>query len=83
MSNETVKIELCLGSSCYSKGSDKIVEKLEQKIADGEFNAEIKLKGCLCADKCTDGPIVKINDTLYTNVSTSNIVKLVQDNIKE
>ncbi len=81
MSKEKINIELCLGSSCFSKGSNKIVDFLEEKLSDNFFDIEISLKGCLCKDKCTEGPIVKINDKLYTNVSTDNITSLINEHI--
>jgi len=83
VSNKVVQVELCLGSSCYSKGSNKIVEELERKIKEGVFDVEVKIKGCLCAGMCTDSPIVKINNKVYSNVSPANIEKLVLDTINK
>jgi NADH:ubiquinone oxidoreductase subunit E len=78
MKTEEVKVQICMGSSCFSKGSNKIVVALEQFIEKNEFeNIAISLIGCLCLNKCTKGPMVIINEKEYSDVNDNSIVSIL------
>ena len=38
-------IEICVGSSCYLKGSQEIIELMQKAIADNGLEAEVTLAG--------------------------------------
>ncbi len=69
-----MKIEICLGSSCHSKGSNKIVLFLKEYV---KKNSDVKLSGLLCTDRCENGPILIINGKTYTNVTESNVLHIL------
>lgn len=69
-----VKVEVCVGSSCFSKGSGEIVKILEK--IDNHINMDIR--GCLCQGKCQVGPIVIINGKEYSKVSKEGIITILK-----
>lgn len=78
MKTEEIKIQICMGSSCFSKGSNKIVVALEEFIKKNKSeNIAICLIGCLCLNKCTKGPMVIINKKEYTGVTDSSIINIL------
>ena len=68
-------IEICVGSSCYLKGSHELVELFQKEIEDRKLDAEITLAGCFCTGKCNrEGVTVVIDDVPYVgaiNVSAT------------
>ncbi len=66
------KIEICIGSSCFSRGNAKNVEFVEKylELHGLKDEVDVQLGGSLCTGKCPEGPIVKVNDKVYTNVDT-------------
>ncbi|MFV0411721.1 MAG: NAD(P)H-dependent oxidoreductase subunit E [Oscillospiraceae bacterium] len=63
------RINVCLGTACYVKGSGKLFEKLEAKLGikggectpDGKFS----LDACRCIGACGLAPVLTINDDVY------------------
>jgi len=70
------EIEICLGSSCHSRGSQKIALILKEYAKENE---NISLKGCLCKGKCSIGPNVVINTKDYSNVNEYGILDILNE----
>lgn len=69
---EKPKIVICIGSSCFSRGNTKNVEIAEKYLEENGYKDEVDvdLSGSLCQGHCAEGPIVVINDRIYTKVDT-------------
>jgi NADH:ubiquinone oxidoreductase subunit E len=74
---EKTKLILCLGSSCYSRGNQYVLEIVKQYIKDHNLKDEIDFRGQLCTGNCSHGPVMKINDVKHENVDTNNIQKIL------
>ena len=78
MSKDEKTIKICLGSSCHSKGSYTIINKVKEHIIGKE---NIKITGSLCNDYCTNGPVITIDDIKYTDVNEDNIIDLLNEKL--
>jgi len=74
---EKTKLILCLGSSCYSRGNQYVLEVVKQYIKDHNLKDEVDFRGQLCTGNCSNGPVMKINDIKHENVDTNNIKKIL------
>ena len=74
------EIVICLGSSCFSRGSKKTVQLIKDYIKTNQLEDKVFFHGNHCSDNCANGPIIKIDNKEYQNVSPDNIVYLL-DNI--
>ena len=74
------EIVICLGSSCFSRGSKKTVQLIKDYIKNNQLEDKVFFHGNHCSDNCANGPIIKIDNKEYQNVSPDNIVYLL-DNI--
>jgi NADH:ubiquinone oxidoreductase subunit E len=74
-------IQICMGSSCFSRGNSGNLEIIKNFIEDNKINAEVNLKGHLCANKCDKGPIIKINNEVFEAVSESGISKILESKL--
>lgn len=76
--NNVVQIQVCMGSSCFSRGNKKTLEIIQEYIANKPIEVEIILKGTLCQDLCSKGPNIIINGKVYSNVGPENIIDILK-----
>ena len=59
-------IQICIGSSCHLKGSERVVSLFQEALAANGLDEEIMLCGCFCAGECSnDGVTVIVDDVIY------------------
>lgn len=75
-------IEICIGSSCYLKGSQKLVELFTNEIETRGIDAEITLAGCFCKGLCNrEGVTVVIDDVPYTGLTPEKFNDFFNENV--
>lgn len=75
----SLKITICMGSSCFAHGNQIILEQVQKFLADNKFNSEIELTGSLCQGKCKDGPTMMIDGRVFTRLNTEKALKVLKD----
>lgn len=80
------RISICLGTACYVKGSDKILEELEKQlnIKCGECTPDglFSIDSCRCVGACGLAPVMMINEDVYGKL-TPDMVKGILDKYRE
>lgn len=61
-----MKVTICIGSSCHLKGSRKIVEQLQNLVAENNLTDKVELAGTFCIGNCVNGVNVLIDDKQYS-----------------
>lgn len=61
-----INVTICIGSSCYLKGSRDVIAILERLIALHNIGDKVTLVGSFCMGHCTEGVCVKIDDQLFS-----------------
>jgi len=62
-------VQICVGSSCHLKGSEKIVELFQKAIEEHELEDEITLAGCFCTGRCNRvGVTITVNDEVHCGI---------------
>ncbi len=74
-SEAAVKVRVCVGTSCYLKGSQKLMHELLDRL-EAENITDVDVKATFCFEKCDSGPNVRINDKV---ISACNIDKLMAE----
>jgi len=76
------QIRVCLGTACYVKGADKIMERLQDELgvpmnqptADGKFS----IHAVRCLGACSMAPVVLIGeDDYYGRVTPDEVSKIL------
>ena len=64
------KIVICMGSSCFARGNERNLAFCEEFFAKRGIRDEVDVEfsGCLCTGNCAGGPIVIVDDHVYTRV---------------
>jgi len=77
------KIDICLGTACFVKGADKILEEFENRLGmkDGETSKDLmfSLGGLRCVGACSLAPVVLVNDKVYANVTVDSIDDILKE----
>ncbi|MBF7097399.1 NADH-quinone oxidoreductase subunit NuoE [Alkalibacter mobilis] len=76
-------INVCLGTACFVRGADKIVNELEKKLdlkigettPDGKFS----LDGLRCVGACGLAPVVMINGKVYGKIKPKEVNKILAE----
>ena len=75
-------IQVCVGSSCYIKGSPEIVELFQKEIAANNIENEITLVGSFCIGKCNRiGVTVQVDDDVHIGITKENFKEFFNDNV--
>ena len=75
-------VQVCVGSSCYLKGSSRIVELLKEKIEQNHLEDEIVLTGAFCSGRCNRiGVTITVDDDVYTGVTAESFEKFWENTI--
>ena len=75
-------IGCCLGTACYVKGSQNVLDKLKELLgidvggvtADGKFS----LEATRCVGACGLAPVMTINDEVYGNMDASKVQEILK-----
>ena len=75
-------VQVCVGSSCHLKGSQDIVELLEEAVEKYNLHGEVVLSGSFCIGKCNRvGVTVQVNDDIHVGVTRENFREFFKKNI--
>lgn len=68
-----VIIEVCIGSSCYVRGANNVVEYVNSWIEQFQWEEKVKVKGAFCMGLCSQGLGVKINGDAISGLGLHNV----------
>lgn len=76
-------ISVCMGTACFVKGADKIMERLKEKLKiesneiteDGLFT----LKDIRCVGACGLAPVLMIDDKVYGRVKEEELDSILEN----
>ncbi|MCD7775040.1 MAG: NAD(P)H-dependent oxidoreductase subunit E [Clostridiales bacterium] len=74
-------ISVCLGTACYVKGSQQVLDKIEELLgveaggcsSDGKFSIE----ACRCIGACGLAPVMMINDDVYGRLVPDDVAGIL------
>ncbi len=75
-------VQVCVGSSCHLKGSDAIVEMMENAMKEHNIEDDVVLTGSFCIGKCNRiGVTIQVNDDVHVGITTENFREFFKKNI--
>ena len=77
------KISVCLGTACYVKGSDKVLEAVEKRlgIKSGECTPDglFSIDSCRCVGACGLAPVMMIDEEVYGKLTPAEVHRILAD----
>ncbi len=75
-------VQICVGSACHIKGSEKLVELFQKAITDNKLDNEITLAGSFCTGRCNrEGVTVTVDDDVYTGITPEKFDDFFKEHI--
>jgi NADP-reducing hydrogenase subunit HndA len=76
------KVSVCLGTACYVKGSQKVLDRVAEKlhIQPGEITSDGKfsLDATRCIGACGLAPVMSVNDEVYGRLVPEDVDKILE-----
>lgn len=74
-------ISVCLGTACYVKGAQEILDELSAQLGisaeectdDGKFS----LTACRCIGACGLAPVMTVNDDVYGKITAADVAGIL------
>ncbi|HAR64029.1 MAG: NAD(P)H-dependent oxidoreductase subunit E [Candidatus Margulisiibacteriota bacterium] len=77
------EISVCLGTACYVKGAERILDAIKETIGVGIGDTTedklFTLQETRCIGACGIAPVATINGKVYGELSPNKIVKIIND----
>ena len=74
-------ISVCMGTACFVRGSNKILERVEEilGIKNGETTSDGKftITTLRCVGACGLAPVMQINDKTYGNITPEDVESIL------
>lgn len=74
-------ISVCLGTACYVKGSqqllDKIVEILGVEAGECTEDGKFSIEACRCIGACGLAPVMTVNDDVYGTITADDVADIL------
>ena len=76
------RVSVCLGTACYVKGADKVLEAIEQELGikcgecteDGLFSID----SCRCVGACGLAPVIMIGEEVYGKLTADKAREVIK-----
>ncbi|MCB5259176.1 MAG: [FeFe] hydrogenase, group A [Candidatus Cloacimonetes bacterium] len=76
-SEDRCKIRVCVGTSCYLRGSQDILAKTLQMVEKNAWAAHFDIAATFCSEKCDKGPNVIIGDQVIHKATLEQVKDLI------
>ncbi len=75
------KVSVCLGTACYVKGAQSILEEIESQlgIESGETTVDevFSIAAARCVGDCSIAPVILVNEDVYAKVKKEDITEIL------
>ena len=76
-------IKVCLGTACYVKGSQDIIDRLcsilDVKVGKTTADGKFTLEAARCLGGCGLAPVMMIDDKVYGRLIPDDVVRIIQE----
>ncbi|MGE5318317.1 MAG: (2Fe-2S) ferredoxin domain-containing protein [Chloroflexota bacterium] len=76
---EKSDIQICLGSSCFSRGNKKIVKIVQDYILEHDLSGKVNFHGGHCFSKCENGPTMLANGKFYHHLTEDSVANVLNE----
>ena len=72
--DEPVTLTICLGSSCFTRGNDENLPRIQAFLKTRGLEGRVALKGSRCEGRCQHGPNLRVCDTFLDEVRPATLL---------
>jgi len=71
-------MQICMGSSCFSRGNKDVVNFIREYLRKNHLDDKVIFKGARCMGLCSNGPNLNINGVTIEGVTISRIESILE-----
>ncbi len=75
---KSLDISVCFGTSCFLKGSQKLLRDILEYINVKELDDRINVKASFCFEKCDKGPTIKVGSRIIEGCTTEKAIEAIK-----
>jgi len=75
---QSYEIEICLGSSCFSRGNKDLVQGIREYLRKNHLDDKVIFRGARCLNRCSEGPFIIINGKTYEKTGIQDLEKILE-----
>ncbi|HPS64353.1 MAG TPA: [FeFe] hydrogenase, group A [Ignavibacteria bacterium] len=80
---EVIDVNVCVGTSCYLKGSQDLLHKMINYIDEKELNDYVNVKATFCFENCDNGPTVSIGSEKISKCTLQKAINTLEKKIEK
>lgn len=78
---EKIKLEFCTGTACHLMGAHELRQYLASLPMD--VKSHLDISGSTCLGQCGNGPNVKINGVIHSNMTINELEEVIHEIMRE
>jgi NADH-quinone oxidoreductase subunit G len=82
-SDEKLRVDVCLGTNCYLKGSQTILSGLMQRVDEHGLENLVDIRASFCFENCEHGPTVKVGDTRVDHCTLEKACEVLDEYLQK
>ena len=75
------KINVCLGTACYVKGAEGVLDRLKKElkmdVGDCTEDGKFSLDACRCVGACGLAPVMLVDEVVYGKLKPAQVAKIL------
>ncbi|MCB9016573.1 MAG: NAD(P)H-dependent oxidoreductase subunit E [Lentimicrobiaceae bacterium] len=75
--DERVDIQICLGSSCFSRGNKRLVKVVDEYLNVHNLRHLVHFHGAHCFSSCDKGPLLHIDGREYDQLTEEKVIAIL------
>ncbi len=75
---KSVDISVCFGTSCFLKGSQKLLHDILEHIRSKGLSARVNVKASFCFEKCDKGPTIKVGSRAIEGCTIEKAIEAIK-----
>lgn len=79
----TLPVTVCLGTSCFIRGSQKLMQKLGAYLEGSGMAERVEVKATFCHEKCERGPVVTVDGEILEKATFEDVLKCIENKLAE
>ncbi|MGJ8453908.1 [Fe-Fe] hydrogenase large subunit C-terminal domain-containing protein [Pseudothermotoga sp. U03pept] len=72
-------VKVCLGTSCYMKGSYKLLSRLVEFVKEDDLSDEVEITGTFCFENCGKSPNIMVDDKLVSEATFEKVKEVLRE----
>jgi NADH-quinone oxidoreductase subunit G len=75
---EKVKVNVCVGTNCFVKGSQGVLRDLLEKVNEEQLDDRVDVAASFCFEKCEHGPTVQVDGEMHHHCTAPQACAILQ-----